>query len=132
MKRLQDKGFTLLEVLVALAIFGMLFGGLFLLVQQETRIVKNAADLLTARLLANEVMEILKGYPYDQLDTYAFTRPNMPANMNVQVFATPFGSDTLKKIVVTVRWTDGQGRKQYLALSTLRSKYLAVIGEGGK
>jgi prepilin-type N-terminal cleavage/methylation domain-containing protein len=123
MKRLKDKGLSLIELLVALAIFGMLFGGLFTLLQQENWLVKHSADLLTARLLANEAMETLKVYPFDQLETYAFTRPDLPTNMNVQVFVSPFGSETLKKLMVTVRWVDLQDRKQSLTLATLRSKY---------
>jgi prepilin-type N-terminal cleavage/methylation domain-containing protein len=132
MKILKNEGFSLLEVLVALAIFGMFFGGLFVIIQQENHLIKNSADMLMARLIANEAMETLKAYPYEKLENYSFTSPTIPNNMSVKVFVSDFDSSTCKKIVVTVRWVDPRGSKRYLTLSTLRSKYTFGTAKGGR
>ena len=124
---MKDKGFSLVEVLVALAIFGMLFGSIYALLKQEDSLVRNSANALNARLIANEVMENLKIYPFEKLASSSFARSTELKNMGVNVFVSDFGSTTLKKIVVTVRWIDSQGQKKYFVLSTLRSSYTGKL-----
>jgi prepilin-type N-terminal cleavage/methylation domain-containing protein len=127
---MKDDGFSLLEVLVALAIFGILIVGLLAMVDQENRLVRNSTEALHARLIANGTMEILKTRPFEKLQSYSSEYPSELKNITVNVLVSEFGSSALKKIVVTVQWIDRQGRERNFVLSTLRSKYPLIESEG--
>ena len=127
---MKDDGFSLLEVLVALAIFGILIVGLLAMVDQENRLVRNSTEALHARLIANGTMEILKTRPFEKLQSYSSEYPSELKNITVNVLVSEFGSSALKKIVVTVQWIDRQGRERDFVLSTLRSKYPFIEAEG--
>jgi len=81
-------------------------------------------------LIANETMETLKTRPFEKLQSYSFVRSSELKDMTVNVFVSDFGSNTLKKIVVTVQWDNLQGLEKNLVLSTLRSKYPLLEAEG--
>jgi prepilin-type N-terminal cleavage/methylation domain-containing protein len=123
MKQRTADGFTLLEVLIALAIFGILFGGVFALVDQQNYAVKTAADLLRARLLGNELIETLKTQPFAELQSYSFTELSRLGNLAVDVQVSEFGGPTLKKVAVTVQWADARKRDRQVIFTTLRSAY---------
>ena len=129
MKR-KDEGFTLLEVLVAVGIFGILIGGLLAMVERENVLISNSKEVLHARLIANETMETLKAGPFEKLQSYSSKYPSELKDITVNVLVTEFGSSALKKIVVTVQWIDRQGRERDFVLSTLRSKYPLIEAEG--
>ncbi len=123
MKTWKAKGFSLIEVLVALEIFGVLLGGLAMMMQQEQRLLRNSADVLQARLIANEIMERLKVRPFEKLESYSLTYSSDLTTMTVNVRVSEFDLSTLKKIEVTVEWVDWQGRERNVMLATLRSQY---------
>lgn len=127
---MKDDGFSLLEVLVALAIFGILIVGLLAMVDRENRLVRNSTEALHARLIANGTMEILKTRPFEKLQSYSSEYPSELKDITVNVLVSDFGSSALKKIVVTVQWIDRQGRERNFVLSTLRSKYPLIEAEG--
>jgi len=131
MKRLQDKGFSLLEVLVALAIFGVLLGALFSLLKQEKLLLRSATEMFHARLIANETMETLKGHAFEKLESSSFKQASKLKDVTVNVLVSDFGANMLKKLVVTVQWVDGQGREKHLSLATLRSQYSVRDAKGG-
>lgn len=123
MKSFTHKGFTLLEVLVALAIFGMLLGGVLAILQQENLLARHTANLLRARLLANETMETLKVKPFEELKNASFTEVSRIGDMSVDIQISDYTSSSLKKVEVIVRWVDAQNRERKYLLSTLRSQY---------
>jgi prepilin-type N-terminal cleavage/methylation domain-containing protein len=123
MRIFKDKGFSLLEVLVALAVLGVLLAGLSTMMKQESLVMRNSAEALQARLIANETMETLRAAPFEELQSHSFTSDSELKNMTVDVLVSDFVSETLKEIVVTVVWIDVQGREKNVVLSTLRSKY---------
>jgi prepilin-type N-terminal cleavage/methylation domain-containing protein len=127
---MKDEGFSLLEVLVALAIFGILIAGLLAMVDRGNRLISNSKEALHARLLANETMETLKTQPFEKLQNYPSKYPSELKDITVNVLVSEFGSSALKKIVVTVQWLDQQGREKAFVLSTLRSKYPLIEAEG--
>lgn len=123
MKSVAHKGFTLLEVLVALAIFGILLGGVFAAIQQTNYLARHTANLLRARLLANEIIETLKVHPFETLQAYSFTDVSKLGDMTVDIQISDFNPKTLKQIVVTVKWQDARQPERKYSLSTLRSPY---------
>ncbi len=55
-KRFTSKGFTLIEVLVALVIISMIAGGVLSLISQNTRLVVLSEERLMASILADNLM----------------------------------------------------------------------------
>jgi prepilin-type N-terminal cleavage/methylation domain-containing protein len=130
MQKKCAQGFSLLEVLVALAIFGIFLGGFVTLQLQEQLLLRNAAELLHARLIANETMETLKARPFAELNSYSFTNPAKLKEMTVNVTVSNFGSEALKKIVIAVQWRGVNDQPRHLALATLRVQDGLVVAEG--
>lgn len=127
---MKDEGFSLLEVLVALAIFGILIVGLLAMMDRENLLINNSKEALHARLLANETMETLRARPFEKLQSYSSSYPSELKDITVNVLVSEFGSSALKKIVVTVQWLDRQGHEKNFVLSTLRLQYPLSDAEG--
>ena len=127
MKHLGEKGVSLLEVLVALAIFGIMMGVIMAMMIQERELIRDAQGLLHAHLKANEVMETLKVRPYDELQSSSASFVSESENTTVNVEISDFNdTNTLKKIVVTVTWLDHTKRERHYVLTTLRSQFSMV------
>jgi prepilin-type N-terminal cleavage/methylation domain-containing protein len=123
MKQRNEQGVSLIEVLVAIAIFGVMMGGVFTAVSQGNYLVNTSAELLQARLLANKTMETLKTRAFEDLESATFSEKTPQGIMSVDVVVSEFHSNTLKKIDVSVQWVDNRKQSRILALSTLRSSY---------
>ena len=132
MKKLrQDDGMTLLEVLVAIAIFGMMLSGLTGLLVQQQKMSRQTQKLLEARLKATHIIETLKTLPFDQLDEAA---PAVAAlrqqDAQILIKNMPDAPD-LKHLLVTVSWKTQGGREYQYRLETLRSRHGTGSAEGG-
>lgn len=141
MKIAGEKGLTLLEVLVAIAILGILMGGLLNLLQTENQVIRMSAELLSARLKANEAMEQVKATPFDDLKSFSSLVVSELKHMTVNVEVSNYSirekveerrsessdegaeANGLKKIVVSVKWFDQQGHERQYILTTLRTRY---------
>ena len=123
MRRKHEQGVSLIEVLVAVAIFGVMMGGVFTSVSRGNYLVSTSAEMLQARLLANKTMETLKTRPFEDLESATFSEKTPQGTMSVDVVVSEFHSNTLKKIDVSVQWVDNRKQSRTLALSTLRSHY---------
>ncbi len=124
MKILREQGVSLLEVLVAIAILGILSGGLYSMMNQENYIVRDAAEILSAQLKANETMETLRSRTFEELKTYSSLVISEFSPMTVEVIVSDFkDSGTLKKISVNVQWIDRRGHEKQFMLTTVRSQY---------
>ncbi len=124
MKILREDGLTLLETLVAIAIFGILLGGLLTLMQSQNAVIRDSAEVLSARLKVNETMELLKVRPFKELQSSSALVVSELRNKTIDVLVSDFdATKALKKIVVTISWFDQRGREQQYTLSTLRSQY---------
>ncbi|PID58928.1 hypothetical protein CSB45_02705 [candidate division KSB3 bacterium] len=116
-----QRGMTLLEVLVAMAIFGLLLGVITVMMQQSSELEQNSKQLLHAQLKANERIESMRALPFDELwnspDPVVFEDA-------VELVITDFhDSPSLKKIVASVRWKTLQGHERIYRLETLRSRF---------
>jgi prepilin-type N-terminal cleavage/methylation domain-containing protein len=123
MRTCTTRGFSLIEVLVSIAIFGVMLGGVFTAMDRGNYLLNTSADILQARLLANTTIENMKVKPFEKLQSHSFAEMTPQGRMTVEVQISEFQSSTLKKIDVSVRWKDHRKQSRNLALSTLRSQY---------
>lgn len=127
MKKLTQKGISLIEVLVATAIFGTLLGVLMGMMAQDRELIRNSQRLLKAQLQANEVMETLKTIPFGELESSSTSLVSELDPQTVEVVISDFdGSELLKKIVVTAKWLDHTERERKYILTTLRSQFSMI------
>ncbi len=64
-----NKGFTLVELLIASMLVSLVFGGLLLTFGQTIKVINISKSKLTALSLANNRMEYFKSLPYNQIGT---------------------------------------------------------------
>ncbi len=123
MKHLGEKGVSLLEVLVALVILGIMMGVLMTMMIQERELIRDSKELLQAHLKANEVMETFKVRSYEALQSSSTSFVLESDNKTtVDVSISDFNqTNTLKQIVITVTWLDCKQRERHYTLTTLRS-----------
>lgn len=126
MRRKNEQGVSLVEVLAAIAIFGVMMGGVFTAVNRGNFLVTTSADMLQARLLANKTMETLKTRSFEDLQSATFSERTPQGMMSVDVVVSEFQSKTLKKIDVSVQWADDRKQARTLTLSTLRSSHYSL------
>ncbi|MCP4403603.1 MAG: type II secretion system protein [bacterium] len=123
----KQHGTTLLEVLVAMAIFGLLLGVIMTMMQQSNELGQNSKRLLKAQLKANEVMETMRTLPFDELWNSPEPVIVEATPREVEVLMMDFNdTPSLKKIVVTVSWKTQQGHERYYTLESLRSRFSPV------
>ncbi|MCO4782434.1 MAG: type II secretion system protein [Candidatus Cloacimonetes bacterium] len=73
-KSSDQRGFQLIEVMVAVVILGIAFGSLIMLSMGSSKQLQKSADLLMAISLSQLVMEKSKALPYGLIDSVAFTK----------------------------------------------------------
>src|SRR6266480_3933637 len=136
--------FTLMEVLVVVAIIGVEFVSLYLGMTQGFGIVQVARENLRATQILQEKMETIRLYTWDQITTAGFIPPtftepfypgagsqtnqglNYQGTMTISDVPAPlstasYASD-LKLVVVQVNWTSGKVQRQR-EMRTLVSHY---------
>ncbi|GAK53588.1 hypothetical protein U14_04854 [Candidatus Moduliflexus flocculans] len=132
MKKLRhDDGMTLLEVLVAIAIFGMMLSGLTGLLVQQQKMGKQMQQLLEARLKATQLIETLKTLPFDQLDEASPMLVRLReehAQIDIKNMAD---APDVKQILVSISWIAQGGREYRYRLETLRSRDGISSAKGG-
>ena len=108
------KGFTLLEVVIALAIFAIGMVGVLSLFPVSFGISKRTTDLTEATIYAQQKIEGLKRQGYDRImGGYTgiaggtFPLPDDSDSRFKYVYVVSQVSTGLKKISLTVRWDEG-------------------------
>jgi len=119
--RRSVEGYILLESLVALSVLGFVVALFTVAISQQQRLIQDTKDLTLAHAKANEIMETLKGVPFDGLKSYSLSQSiNLPEGRE-EVEVTDFQTSDLKRILVTVSWRGSGGQIRSVSLSTLRS-----------
>jgi general secretion pathway protein I len=104
----HQEGFTLLEVMIALAILASVLVVLLGLRNRDGELHRYAADLLEATLLAKQKMtdQELAGFPELGELSGSFGEENPRFSWREVVSATPF--DSVREIQVAVLWKRGE------------------------
>jgi len=117
----DDSGFTLLEVLVAIAILGLSLVTLFELFAGSLKMARVSGDYLKATLLAQKKMNDLRLVAYApdaENETGIFKEePDYRWSVAVEPYATEFDRSPdkkeLEKVTVTVAWKSGHSPKAF-------------------
>ncbi len=117
------KGFTLIEVLIALTILSIALLAIFRGNLFNLRSAKEASDLTTAVIAAESILkeQIGKGYPASGFTEGTFEEDyfsGLKWKKQVETLSLPFIQD-LKVVYVEVEW----GRNKSYSLQTIISKY---------
>jgi general secretion pathway protein I len=115
--RLGDKGFTLLEVVVALSILAVTFVVLLGLRNRDILQHQEARYITRATLLAQKKMSEVEMAGFPPLGVIAgdFPKPDDTFNWTQTVTTTPF--DFAREVNVAVTWREGE-RQESVALDT--------------
>ena len=135
--------FTLVEVLVSVAVCGFLFLSLYAGIAQGTSSLQRAREKLRAAQILSEKLEVMRLYNWDQVNTsgyipstfveyqYPNDDTNMVAQQGIAYRGTiqlspadvhPNYTNTMRKAVATVNWTS-QNVTNQLSMETLISEF---------
>lgn len=138
--RVHHHGFTLVELMVAIASVGVLFVTLYLGITQGFSVIQLARENLRATQILEERMETIRLYTWEQINTSGFIPSTFTAPFyavgqdtsgltysgtltleNANLSGATY-NDTLKLVTVTVSWQSG-GTARTRTMSTLVSRY---------
>ncbi len=114
---------TLIETLIGMAIFGILFISLYAGISSGLAIIRTARENLRATQVMLEKMETIRLYSWDQITQSGFVPPNFTAPFwpadggsglqyqgTLAISAVNFNesySTDMRQVVVTVSWNSG-------------------------
>lgn len=118
----ESKGFTLVEVLLSLAIFAIGFLAIGTLVIATTKNTTTGNMMTQASMLAREKIEFLKTLPLEDMDA------ECPASMEPEVFEGVYkrrcevtsATSTMNTLKVIVTWTKRQKLRNVVLETTSR------------
>ena len=117
-RKLSQKGFSLIELMVAVAILAIAILGIFQAYSTGFMGMADARDRTVATNYAREAMEDIKNMDFDKIgSTYkSFTNANKEYKIYVTVSTE---TDNLKEIFTIVEWEDRNGIKKTVVSSML-------------
>lgn len=135
--------FSMVEVLVAMSIIGILFVSMYGGISSGFAVVHSARETMRANQLMLEKMETIRLYTWEQINSNGFVAPTFSASFyplitneysnpnDLRFYGTvaitaPGVSDAystnMRKVVVTLNWTNG-GISHSRQMETLVSEY---------
>ena len=112
------KGFSLIEVSIAILILALIAGGMLEIFSQGFNEAKKSRERTAAYSLAREKLEENFRYPFPSDSSGADTRNGIVYNWRLTVAGGPIHPKELKQLRVTVSW----GTESY-TLTTLKADY---------
>ena len=103
----NEKGFSLLEVLIALAVLAIISVGVFGSLSTTSKVVLNTDVRETAKNLAEKQMEYIKGLPF----TSSYSPATAGSEYNgytATIDVAPLEDNYIQKIVVSINWSGRQ------------------------
>jgi prepilin-type N-terminal cleavage/methylation domain-containing protein len=122
----SDEGLTLVEMIVALFILGVILAALASTLSTSMRQIVTSESRLMASQLANEVLEELHAWDWDDLDSFpttrTFTRRNVEFTVASQVewidVAAVAGDENYREFTVEVSWGDRGTTRSIITTAT--------------
>ena len=135
--------FTLVEVLVSLAVCGFLFVSLYAGIAQGTSSLQRAREKLRATQILSEKLEVIRLYNWDQVNTSGYipttfveyqyptddtnnTARGMTYYGTIALSAAdvhPNYTNTMRKVVATVTWSPQNGMTNQQRMETFISEF---------
>lgn len=123
----RRRGFTLVEVMVSVALLSTAFVSLLVLQRQSVSAHNTVQKLTVASMIAEDRLErmILKAQGFDQLSEYNDELDRQYPDYEVEAELEDVGPDmlpvvallpeglTLRRVKVTVRWKEGESQRKY-------------------
>jgi type IV pilus assembly protein PilV len=105
----KSKGFSLIEVLIAIVILSISLLGMASLMASATKYNASGGRLTEATTFAQDELEILRITPWTLIITNAdtITVPNTERMYTRSWVVVPNADNTLKTVTLTVSWSDG-------------------------
>lgn len=129
MQKLNKSGFTIIELLITMAVFGLVIPGLVGLVTTNQRLNDRARDLSTINALVENKVEGLRSISFVGVSngTYDFSSelPETIAVPRSATYVVSSVSSSLKQIDITITYAD-YGQTKSLEYRT----YLGELGVG--
>jgi prepilin-type N-terminal cleavage/methylation domain-containing protein len=105
-KRQQNRGFSLVEILIVSAIMLVVFGGLLISFRYSLELISHSRAKLTALTLANDSMEYIRSLSYNAVGTVS----GIPSGLIPQVSTTSLnGIVFTKRVLIEYIDDDGDG-----------------------
>lgn len=127
MLKKQETGFTLVEIVIAIALFVLIVPPITGMITTAGYVNKKSIDYTTINNLAEEKIESLRAIGYDNLTegTTYFTNdlPNALSSPNSGSYTISAQSTNVKKVVLTISYTSQGDLKTF--------NYTSYIGKNG-
>ena len=121
------KGFSLIEVVVAIAILALLLGGLLAIFSQGFKVAQRTGHQAVAVNLARAAAEEYSSWGMVNITSGVYTLGDVNLNnvtygRTMQIFDHPDFPSQLKRLEVVISWPEG-GTTKNLTISTLKADY---------
>lgn len=119
--RMKEEGFTLVEVIVAMFIFGILATGMTTLMGVLIQHNEFSQDITEATTLAENKMEVFKNLDYASIPPYWDYDAPAEGFWRLWEVQEDMPNPGLKQITVMVIWFDSKEKFHHVNLMTLKS-----------
>lgn len=127
MRNKQDEGFTIVELLLAIALFAIIVPAIVVGITNLTVINNRARDLALVNMLAQNKIEMMRSAGYNSVPTgttsFSSELPATLASPKSAVYTVTNPSNGIKEVAITISYKDYQQTK------TVR--YKSIISEIG-
>lgn len=115
MRKLQDEGFTIVELLLAIAMFAIIVPALIIGITNLTAINNRARDLALVNMIAQNKIEMLRSAGYNSIPTgttdFSSELPATLASPKSASYTVANPSAGIKEVSITISYKDYQRTK---------------------
>lgn len=109
LRRKKDEGFSLIEVLIAMAILGIMSMTLIAVLVHGFNLLSRTKQITLATQVCQEQVELIRNKPFDSIlnlgTTYANDKlTSLPDGQGTQALESSVGAD-IRKLTVSVSWS---------------------------
>ena len=117
-KKLSKKGFSLIELMVAVVILAIVSFGIFLAFSTGFQTMNDAKDRTIATNYAQQILEDYKNSHFEKIKPFSDSIEGVKFTQNVDVQIVD-GNANLKNVMVQISWIDRNNNQKNVSVSTL-------------